>query len=273
MSTPCRCRRCPPCRAALARAERDRYRLKAYGQWNPFTDAAPVRAHVTVLQAYGVGAPAIARAAGVSEAVVHRLLWGRPGRAPTRKMRHDTAARLLAVRPSPALFPSKAPIDATGTRRRLRALIAIGHSRIALADRLCIIPTNLNRIIRTGRVHATTARAVAALYDELWDTPPDESTPEAARRASRARKEAAARGWPPPLAWDDDQIDDPAAAPPEGWQRRDGKLRNAAALTEDAAELIEDQGYDRNTAAARLGVLRNTLDKAFARTHAETEAA
>jgi len=28
-----------------------------------------------------------------------------------------------------------------------------------------------------------------------------------------------------PLAWDDDIIDDPAAAPPSGWQSRDGRLQ------------------------------------------------
>jgi predicted transcriptional regulator len=263
---PCRCLRCS---AASARRQQDRYRLIAYGQWDPFTDAGPARAHVLALSTYGVGWKRIASVAGVSQGAVQRLLWGRRGEPPTRRMRHATAARLLAVRPSPALLGPGTLTAAAGTRRRLQALIAVGHCRIVLAARLGVASTNLNRIIRSAeRVHTSTARAVCALYDELWDTPPDESTIEATRRAARARREGLAHGWPPPAAWDDHQIDDAAAVPPAGWQRRDGKLRDSAALAEDAAELIEKQGYDRLTAAMRLGVSRHALDKAFDRTRA-----
>jgi hypothetical protein len=262
--------RCPQCRGASARAQQARTRLLAYGQWNPFTDAQPAREHVLALCAYGVGYRRIASVSGVSSGAVVRLLWGSGGEPPTRRMRHETAAKLLALRPSRALLGPSTLTDAAGTQRRLQALITIGHCRIVLAARLGIIPTNLNRIIRSGeRVEVATARAVSALYDELWNTAPDESTPEAARRATRARREGTANGWPPPVAWDDDQIDDPAAATPPEWQRRDGKLRDSAALAEDATELIEKQGYDRLTAAMRLGVSRHALDKAFDRTSAK----
>lgn len=39
---------------------------------------------------------------------------------------------------------------------------------------------NFASVLTRERVTAATARAVAALYDELWDEPPDESTRRAA---------------------------------------------------------------------------------------------
>lgn len=265
----CRRQRCPECRAGAAAYERHKYRQIAYGRWQPYVDAGPVREHVLMLRSYGVGSIRIARAAGVPQHVVRNLLWGKTDRGPSRQIRPENADRLLAVRPSPALFESRTLADATGTRRRLQALIATGHCRISLAGRLGMQPSNLYRIIRDERwVFRATATAVSSLYDDLWDTPPDESTPAAARRAARARAEGLAAGWPPPLAWDDGSIGDPAAGPAEGWQRHDGKLRDSAALAEDATELIEGQGYDRVTAAERLKVSRHALDKAFSRTAA-----
>src|SRR6266536_5240977 len=46
--------RCEPCRRADREYARRRYRLKAYGQWQPFTDAAPVREHVRRLMSLGI---------------------------------------------------------------------------------------------------------------------------------------------------------------------------------------------------------------------------
>lgn len=95
-----------------------------------------------------------------------------------------------------------------GTRRRLHALTAVGWSAHALAERLGVTQGVVAALsTRTKRVHPSTAAAVRRLYDDLWDqTPP-------AAGSERARRYAAAQGWPPPMAWDDDDLDDPAATP------------------------------------------------------------
>jgi DNA-binding CsgD family transcriptional regulator len=256
--------------AAVAAYQRDRKRQKAYGRWEPYTDAAPAREHLRALMAYGIGFQRAARAAGLAPSTVSHLLYPDGTRPAATRVRHETACRLLAVRPSLDLLAKTASVDGSGTRRRLQALAAAGHALSVLAPRLGMALPNVCRLLRDPRVAAATARAVRSLYDELWDAAPDESTPQAARRAARARRGAVRRGWPLPLAWDDDTIDDPAAGPAEGWRR--GLQGTSAGLAEDAAELMA-RGLDRNQAAERLGVKRDTLDTAIARARRAAEAA
>ncbi|MFD4196750.1 WhiB family transcriptional regulator [Amycolatopsis thermoflava] len=107
-------------------------------------------------------------------------------------------------------------IDATGTRRRIQALYAIGHREDDLARRLgytspkrvfagraCVIPFMHNSSSR-ARVYQSTAAKVAALYEELRDVP----GPSAHLRA-RARR----CGWFRPDEWDTADIDDPDSTP------------------------------------------------------------
>lgn len=116
------------------------------------------------------------------------------------------SSRARARRAARAYLQGPNRIDATGTVRRLRALAVIGWDVYTLADRLSWDWHRVSRI-RTGAqqmVLRDTARAIAAIYDEL-----------AARRgpSARAALDARQRGWQPPLAWDDDTIDDPTAEP------------------------------------------------------------
>ena len=120
---------------------RGRARQIAYGRWQPWADAAPVREHLRVLRAGGASYQTIARAAGVSPMTVHRLLGtGPPGnKAAAERVRAATAERMLAV--TTVTVAHAAPRrDATGTRRRLRALIAIGHPAASLARRAGLSP-------------------------------------------------------------------------------------------------------------------------------------
>jgi hypothetical protein len=68
---------------------------------------------------------------------------------------------------------------------------------------------------RFPRVRRTTATRIAAVYDELSMTVPQD-LPAAQRHTikvhARQRRFALQRGWAPPLAWDDN-IDDPNAQP------------------------------------------------------------
>jgi hypothetical protein len=257
--------RCQACTTANRAANHHRARMILYGRWQPWTDAEPVRQHLADLRAAGLGRRRIAALAGVSDSTVTGLLYGKPGRPPARRIRPETARKLLAVQAGPAALAAKAPVTACGTHRRLQALIAIGHTQTSLATRLGMTPSNFGAMLRREQVTAATARAVRQLYDQLWDRPPTPQDPRAKAAATLARGYAAARGWAPPLAWDDDTLDDPAAKPAPGW-RPARRLRPAAALAADAAELITSQGHTREQAAARLGVTPAAITKAFTRT-------
>ncbi len=219
----CRCR---PCADANTAYERERIRQTAYGRWNPYVPAEPARTHLRALMAAGMGWKRIARAAGLSPSVVYPILYGKKvgdtHRPPVRRLRQETADRLLAVELDLA---DGVPIDGTGTRRRLRALVAIGYSISSLARRLGWSTANLHRLVTSdARVAAGAARLVGELYDELSMTPFTGTEQRSRISASRARNLAARNGWAPPLAWDDETLDDPDARPGGHDYDQDGEL-------------------------------------------------
>lgn len=97
-------------------------------------------------------------------------------------------------------------VDATGTRRRIQALMVLGWPLSALTARLGLARTNysLKRILDQQHVRRTTAERVAALYDELWGCPGP---------SGQVREAALASGYCSALAWDDETIDNPAVRP------------------------------------------------------------
>lgn len=256
----CRCRRC--CAANIAYGQRQA-RGKAYGQWHPFVDAQPARDHIANLRAHGVGCQRIATLAGVAPSAIIGILYGPGARPPVRRIRPDTSAKILAVLPGLDALAGRALTDATGTRRRLQALVAAGWSPAVLSRRLFANYATMQRMLANPRVIASEARAVRDLYDELWDVPPPEYTRTDRHTARMARNRARRNGWPPPMAWDDDQIDHPSAATANGWKR---PTRLASSdLAAEAAEVIAWTGMTRELAAERLGVSRCALEKAISR--------
>ncbi len=259
--------RCASCTEANRLDHQHRARMRLYGQWQPYVDAAPAREHARALSAAGIGRRRVADLAGISGGAVSRLLFGGPGdRPPTRRIRPETEARILGVKVAPAALSPGATVDATGTRRRLQALVACGYSKERLAARLGVTGGNLATSMEREQVIAATERAVRALYDELWDVPPDASGHREKISPTRARNYARDRDWPLPLAWDDDMIDDPAAKPAEGWRRSERTTFRSADLVEDA-EFVREAGDYRtpNEIAVRLGVSRDRLDHAYIR--------
>ncbi len=230
------------------------------GQWRPFTDAAPARAHVRALMAAGVSRAQIARRAAVSESSLCHLLYGGQ-----QKIRPAAAGRILRITADTGRPAGPCLVNTAGTSRRLQALTVLGWSPRLLAGRLGM---DLGAVRRMrdggrGRVHSGTSEAVSNLYKALWNTaPPAATTPERIA-ATKARAHATRRGWVPPMAWDDDQLDRPDGRPASGWQRT-RQTHRAADLAEDAAELFA-QGYDREHAAQRLCVTLSGLEKALGR--------
>lgn len=254
--------RCTPCTDAAAAYESHRARQAAYGRWEPYIDAGPVRAHIQQLRDVGLGVPRIAALAGVHPSTLTRLLYGRPARGehPTARMRPAAARRLLAVPPDPGQAAPKAFIDATGTRRRIQALVAVGWSQAKLAARLGVSSNTVHRGHHQAHVEAATATAVRDLYGQLWNTQPPETTAYERRSARLSRTRAQTNGWPTPMAWDDDTIDDPTATTPE--VRR--ATRRAAELLEDAGWLLA-QAIPFGEVAARLGLTVGALQQALHR--------
>ncbi|WP_067812295.1 helix-turn-helix domain-containing protein [Actinomadura kijaniata] len=228
--------RCPACTAANRRYVNRRTRLIAYGRWQPYVDAAPVRAHVRQLMQAGLGWRRIAALAGVSNGALCKLLYGdrRTGRLPSRKLRPDTAAALLAVRADLDTLAPGARIDAAGTRRRIQALAALGWSVCEQARRLDRSVSNYSTLMRRQYVTVATARQVRALYEQLSMVVPD---PAGRNGVARARAEAARKGWVPPLAWDEDLIDLPEADLQQELARR------AAVMDDDQAAACHNARY------------------------------
>lgn len=196
--------RCVRCTAANRRYESRRQRLIVYGQWAPFVPAQPVREHVLALSAAGIGWRRVAALTGLSGSLVNSLLYGKGGRPPTRNVRPETAAALLAVEADLDSLAAGALVDSAGTVRRLRALARIGWSLGEQARRIGWSTQNYSALQRRTHVAAGTARTVRSLYEELSMTLPAPS-----QAVNRARNEAARKGWAPPLDWDDDLIDVP----------------------------------------------------------------
>ena len=262
--TPGRPCRCSPCKLANREAANHATRMKAYGRWQPDVDASAARKHLQMLAACGIGWKRAAVLAGIGNGTVSKILYGGPGeRPPTRRIRPETEAAILATLPSLDLLPGGVTVGATGTQRRIKALVATGWSQAKLAARLGMTPANFGNLLhQRAQVTAATARAVRDLYDELWNTSPPQEAHRDKIAANRARNYARARDWALPAAWDDARMDDPAATPAEGW-RRQGRLRGAE-LADEARELASF-GLTRTRAAGRLGVTMYALEKALAR--------
>lgn len=210
-----RCR-CTECREAATAYERNRRRQTAYGRFDTGrVDAAPVRDHIRYLMENGVSYKQVSKLSGVSLSAVGAILYGRGerGHDPYPRVHRGTAEKILAVKPSLGVMAEGRCIDATGTRRRLQALVAIGWSQSRLGAAIGITPGNFHRTMRSHQVTVATAKAVRELYEREWNNPQTGDDWHSKTAATRARKHAKAQGWVPPLAWDDDTIDDPATVP------------------------------------------------------------
>jgi hypothetical protein len=142
--------------------------------------------------------------------------------------------------------PRSVPV--LGTRRRIQALGALGYSynqigRAVGVDRSLIMrwATASDRVL----VHSATANKIAAAYEQLSMTLPDNSN----NRRDYFRLMARRKGWVPPLAWDD--IDDPNETP-------GGRYEPAT-----RAELIQeyvDRGDNLTHACRALRITPNSLN-------------
>lgn len=164
-------------------------------------------------------------------------------------------------------------VDATGARRRIQALMAIGHSQNDLAQALGRKRAgSLGPFLWQRGRHQVTYELherIRQVYEQLWDKP------GTGKRAALVSEHAAAKGWPPPLWWDDDVIDDPHFQDNQGYKpvtqlaRRPLAERNAERRAEvlrltlkgrSAAEIADELGVTPRTVIRDRAVLRRAVD-------------
>lgn len=242
----CRCDACRAASTAYARELNRRHVQAQYGAGEPpLVDSTEARQHIEWLRAHGMGTRRIAELSGVSRSVLRAILGQRCDRTGA-KIRPETAAKILAVRPDEENLADAARVPAGATARRLQALIAIGWTRQELARRIGCTSANMRYHLLDDSylVSVATARRVASIYDELSMTPPPDSL--ATRRAlALARR----RGWVPPLEWDD--IEEGTLAPTFD--------DDECAVCADTAHLRFMGETVNEVIAKRLGITRDTL--------------
>lgn len=144
--------------------------------------------------------------------------------------------------------------DATGTHRRLQALVAAGWGMRTLSLRLGG-PQRVRRMLKRQLVFKTTAAAVKALYDELWDKQPTVGDWREQMVVTAAKRYAERRGWVPPMAWDDEAIDDPTVGPYRPQEHKTGSF----ALTRHEVAHLVSFGLSNSQIAERLGIQAHSV--------------
>lgn len=205
----------------------------------PIEPAAERVRHLTSL---GYSHQQIAVAAGVSRSLITALANGT-----SQTTNRDHASRILAADLSTTVPGELAFVDATGTRRRLQALIAIGHPLINIANATGHLSWNLGRIT-SGHyqvVRPNTAKSIARLY-RAWATTPG--------TCNRSRRRAQQAGWVGPLAWDATDIDNPAAEPEPEPENPVLNKSQLAELRLTEIRHLAAYGTPANEIATRIGV-------------------
>lgn len=243
--------RCVPCSTAMSRRNKGDRLNKARGKHNPSVPATRTREHLHELKAAGVSVRQVAERTGYSKSLLERIYRG--ALDGTSQATQDDVLSIPV--PHMRRF-DKNRIDATGTRRRIRALVAMGHSLRAIAIDAGIshdVPTRISRPSNPHQwVHVDIADAIRETYNRLWDQPPAESTTREKDKATMSRNRAAANGWLPPAAWDDDQIDDPTYTPNITPLRRKSRDEAAYDRLDDLLHLL-NAGIPAGEASARAG--------------------
>lgn len=195
----------------------------------------------------------IAAESGCSACSLRQIADGR-----TTRINGVTHAKIMAAQPAPTR-DGGFYIDSTGSVRRVRALMARGHSQDAIAAAADTVQCRVGYLARgQKRMRQMLADKIERAYQQLAG---HDGT------STRARNLAASKGWQDPAYWEDvDRIDDPTFDP----NAIDSRTESLGA---DGIELIELQRYKPEFAARRLGVQEDTLTQAIRRYKKQLEAA
>lgn len=160
-------------------------------------------------------------------------------------------------------------LPATGTRRRIEALMAIGWSQNALAAHLDTPQASISEWLRRRYVRTSTALLVADIYEPLSVTRPPTDTPSQRMSVHRTIALAKRRGYAGPFDWDD--IDtDLAPADPSDVEILVDEVAIDLALTGNRVQLttaerhvavrtLHRRGYNDQEMAGMLHVVDRTI--------------
>ncbi|MFE0699156.1 hypothetical protein [Streptomyces sp. NPDC058872] len=249
---------CKKCRAVKNAYQRQVYRRRGYGTWQPYIDATPARQHLLMLHRAGISYSQIGRQSGLHENHVRRIAKGR-----SKQVRPATEQAILALTVEGM---QRKVLPVTGSARRLQALVAIGWPFSTLATYVGMDPRSVCRITYQRFIFKSTADSIAATYEQLKaQTPEDHGVSRVGAQKSRALAER--RGWRDPLWWDDmGHIDDPAFDPAQAEQplnfHEQAKLRateilHLASYGATPEEIADRLGLKRQYVVERLRELRN----------------
>ncbi|MFK0222161.1 hypothetical protein ACIQWN_28725 [Streptomyces vinaceus] len=250
----CKCRTCYDGYNEWARQHKA---LKRGDTYNALIDAEPVRQHLLRLEAAGISTTKVAKYLGCHPSNVISFVKptgaGRPRR---RRTTPEHAARILAVTVAD-LLPGT--VDATGTRRRIQALAAIGWPLRHLGPIIGVSPAWVDDLVKKDVTSGQTAHAVRQAYERLSRSNPERHGVSKVS-AQRARRRAANLRWPTPKYWAKfpDAIDDPHFTPEYG-------MTKPQRLAEEAVWMVTVAGVPRTEAAARLGLTFGEVDEALTR--------
>ncbi|GLP64250.1 hypothetical protein TUSST3_08700 [Streptomyces sp. TUS-ST3] len=239
---------CQPCLIARRRHDK-KWKVNRQLGKPASVDAGPARAHLATLRQTHTW-QSIAAATGIAQSNLFYIADG------TRATIHrDTHDAILAATPKPKPADTL-HIDATGSRRRLQALMTVGHS-VRYIARECRIAKDRAHDIALGlqpTVRADVAERIADAYKRLAFRPAPVN-----KFTSRTRNLSAARGFHGPLAWNDidDPNEQPDTAPAEAPELNRDQL---ATLRRDEIEHLDSFNLSSHEIAARLGISESTVN-------------
>jgi hypothetical protein len=232
---------CRNCHCLPCTRKRKAYRFEHDHGIRRMTLAGPAREHLALLRANGVGRRTISQALGLAEPTLMRISSG-----DTKMVHKNTERRILAFGVEDAsTVPNARAVDATATRLRYQALIALGYTQefVAKSTGRAHVGIDIGQ-----RVSRRRALAILELCLRIGDTPGP---------SVKAAVQARNKGWRRPVDYDEDLFYSPA------W---DGTEPEATvAVTSKEQYLREYDFLHRQTnssveeIADRLGITRGYL--------------
>lgn len=167
-------------------------------------------------------------------------------------------------------------IDATGTRRRIQALMALGWSQGAIAAAASTDQNRVSSQLHADRVTRAGAAKIAAAYERLSFRIPATDTLGARMGVSRVRAIARRNNYAPPLAWDDIDTDpEPATAEPSAavddvavdLAVHGHRVRLTPAERRACVVLLHAQRYSDGLIGDTIGCTSKTVERIRAELH------
>lgn len=234
-----------------------------YAELSPrWADAEPVREHVKLLSSYGISYKQVRKLTGMPNSTMMHLMYGQPscGLPPSRRIRRSMHDNVLSVRPTLDLCSPRGNIDSTITRRKLRALVAMGFSMSVIGTMLKspLDKTNVAKFFKRTRCRAWRAIEIRDLFDKYWDQRPLYFTNAEKAVYFRVLRYAESQGFVTAMSWED--IDDPNEPHPKPgllYQRVAHKYSNEVIREEIA--FLQSMGESAISISKRLGITERTL--------------